>query len=66
MRPKRNCAPAGQRAEARGDTKTHDAQSVPQRVATGKAFAVWLYCIGARSLADTQAAFDRRPSWRAA
>ena len=61
-----NCAPAGCTVEARGNTKTLDAQSVPQHSAAGKAFAVWLYCIGARSLADTQAAFDRRPSWRGA
>ena len=41
-------------------------QSVPQSAAAGKALAVWLYNIGARSLGDTQAAFNRHPSWRSA
>ena len=66
MRAANNYASAGQRAEARGDTRTLDAQSLPQHGAAGKAFAVWFNRIGARSLADTQAAFDRHPSWRGA
>jgi len=65
MRAANNYASAGQRAEARGDTKTL-AASVPHDAQAGKAVAVWLYCIGARSLGATQAAFDRRPSWRGA
>jgi len=32
----------------------------------GKALAVWLYCIGARSLAATDRAFLTRPHWREA
>jgi hypothetical protein len=65
MRAANDCAPAGCTVEARGVTKTHDA-SVPHDAPAGKAVAVWLYCIGARSLRETQAAFDRHPSWRAA
>jgi len=41
-------------------------QSLPQTAMADKAVAVWLYCIGARSLGETQTMFDRRPSWRAA
>lgn len=57
-----NCAPAGCTVEARGDTKTI-AASVPQQVAVGKALAVWLYCIDARSLSATRAVFARHPEW---
>jgi hypothetical protein len=32
----------------------------------GKQLAVWLFCIGATTLRDTQAAFDRHPEWRSA
>jgi len=65
MRAAHNCAPAGQMAGARGDTKKLDA-SVTQHGEAGKRFAVMLYNVGARSLSETQAAFDRRPSWRGA
>jgi hypothetical protein len=65
MRPGNYCAPAGCTVEARGDTRTLNA-SVPQHGEAGKPFAVMLYNVGARSLSETQAAFDRRPSWRAA
>jgi len=40
--------------------------SVPHDAQAGKAVAVMLYNVGARSLSETQAAFDRRPSWRGA
>ena len=30
----------------------------------GKALAVWLYCIGARSLEDTAELFRAHPEWR--
>ena len=46
-------------------TKTLDA-SVPHDAQAGKAVAVWLYCIGARSIGETQVAFGRHPEWRAA
>jgi prophage regulatory protein len=65
MRTANDCAPAGCTVEARGVTKTFD-PSVPHHAPAGKAVAVWLYCIGAQSIGETQAAFDRRPSWRAA
>jgi len=58
MRAAHNCAPAGCTVEARGVTKTL-AASVPHDAQAGKAVAVWLYCIGARSIGATQAAFDR-------
>ena len=38
-------------------------QSVPQTATAGKALAVWLYCIDARSLTATRAAFARHPEW---
>ena len=63
MRPKCDCAPAGCTVGARGNTKTLDAQSVPQHVAAGKAFAVMLYNVGARSLGETRVAFARHPEW---
>ena len=40
--------------------------SVPQTATAGKAVAVALYCIGARSLLATQAVFARHPEWVAA
>jgi hypothetical protein len=42
-------------------TSVTELEAQPQ---SGKALAVWLYNIGACSLDETQAAFDRRPSWR--
>lgn len=57
------CAPTCGKAEARGNTET-DRSRVAQDAATGKVLAVWLYCVGARSLAETQAAFARHPEWR--
>jgi hypothetical protein len=65
MSAKSDCAPAGHTVEARGDARTLDA-SVAQQAAAGKTLAVWLYCIGVRSLKETQAAFFRHPEWRAA
>jgi len=65
MRAANNYASAGQRAEARGDTKTL-AASLPHDAQAGKAVAVMLYNVGARSVGATQAAFGRHPEWRAA
>jgi len=63
MRAENNCAPTCGKAEARGDTNT-DRASVAQDAAAGKAVAVMLYTLGARSLEETQAAFTRHPEWR--
>ena len=66
MRPGNDCTSTRGKVEARGDTKTPD-RSVPHPVAeaqAGKALAVMLYNVGARSIGETQAAFDRRPTWR--
>lgn len=60
-----DCAPTCGKVEARGDTKT-DPTSVAQDAAAGKAVAMWLYAIGARSKDETQAAFARHPEWRGA
>ena len=47
---------------APGSFPEHQAtQSVPHTATAGKALAVWLYCIDARSLSVTQAAFGRHP-----
>lgn len=32
----------------------------------GKQVAIWMFCLGARDLRETQAAFDRYPAWRSA
>jgi hypothetical protein len=65
MAPSNNCAPAGQAAWARGDTKTLDA-SVPHDAPAGKWLAMAQFNAGARSLSETEAAFSRHPEWRAA
>ncbi len=52
-----------------GEEGTTDADNTTDPVAqaqAGKALAVWLYQIGAADLAETQARFDRHPSWRTA
>jgi len=65
MLAKNDCAPTCGKAEARGKSKT-DRASVAQDAAAGKAVAIWLYAIGARSISETQAAFARHPEWRGA
>jgi hypothetical protein len=57
---------AGRRSGAEDFVPKPDTGSVPQHVAASKLFAVWRYCIGTRSLQDTQEQFDRRPLWRSA
>ena len=40
--------------------------SVPHDAQAGKAVAVMLYNVGARSIGETRVAFSRHPEWRAA
>jgi len=65
MTPGNDCAPAGCTVEARGDTKEL-AASLPHRTVeaqAGKALAILFFTVGARSLGETQAAFNRHPEW---
>lgn len=69
MKVQCDCAPAGCTAEARGDTTPASDTSVAQHEVVawaGKALAMLLYNLGARSLAATSATFARHPSWREA
>ncbi|GIK87985.1 MAG: hypothetical protein BroJett026_34660 [Betaproteobacteria bacterium] len=65
MLAQNDCAPTCGKAEARGKAKTDDA-ILAHDAAAGKAVAVMLYNLGARSLEETQAAFARHPEWRGA
>lgn len=51
-----------------GEVTTDTAEDMGLKAETqaGKALAVWLYAIGAASLDETQARFDRHPTWRSA
>lgn len=48
------------------DSVQQRAQSVPQTAMVGKALAVWLYCIEARTLSATRFTFARHPEWASA
>ena len=66
MRVANDCAPTGCTVQARSNTKSSDTTRVSHPVddaQAGKVVAVWLYCIGARSLSATQAIFARHPEW---
>ena len=43
---------------------TSHSSATPPLAQAEKRVAIWLYCIGARSLAETQAKFDEHPLWR--
>lgn len=53
----------GAGSDTRSDDDTYRITTDPT---AGKAVAVWLYCLGARSLRETDAAFRRHPAWRSA
>jgi hypothetical protein len=65
MRAQRDDAPCHR--GVRGNTiHTGDGESITRPPPAGKQHAMLLYHIGARSLAQTTAAFARHPAWRPA
>jgi len=70
MRPLESKAPCRANGEGAGESASGLAIDSVTRAdgdaQAAKIFAVWLYRIGALSLVETQAAFDKHPLWRSA
>lgn len=63
--PRKSQRPAG--TGRQGTTQQNKRTlTIPHDAAAGKSLAVWLYCLGGRSLAETQRAFALHPEWRRA